>query len=63
MLSLCAYLGVRDGQAVHRLGRLKQLDFLYHVGLGAQDQHPLQPALRCRDTSEEEDRDLSPDSK
>lgn len=41
------YLGVRDGQAVHRLGRLKQLDLLDDVGLGAQDHHSLQPALSC----------------
>lgn len=41
------YLGVGDGQAVHWLGYLKQLDLLYHVGLRAQDHHSLQPALRC----------------
>lgn len=41
------YLGVRDGEAVHRLGRLEQLDLLDDVGLGAQDHHPLQPALGC----------------
>ena len=41
------YLGVGDGQAVHRLGCLKQLDLLYHVGLGAENHHPLQPALSC----------------
>lgn len=41
------YLGVGDGQAVHRLRRLEQLDLLDHVRLGAQDHHPLQPALLC----------------
>lgn len=42
-----AYLGVRDGQAVHRLRRLEQLDLLDHVGLRAENHHPLQPALSC----------------
>lgn len=42
-----AYLGVRDGQAVHRLRRLEQLDLLDHVGLRTENHHPLQPALSC----------------
>lgn len=54
------YLGVRDGQAVHRLGCLKQLDLLDDVGFGAQDHHPLQPALGCRTQGgKEEERPVS----
>lgn len=46
-ISVFPYLGVGDGEAVHRLRCLEQLNLLYDVRLGAQDHHPLQPALRC----------------
>lgn len=42
------YLRVGDGQTVHRLGCLKQLDLFYDVGLRVQDDHSLKPALRWK---------------
>lgn len=42
------HLGVGDGQTVHRLPGLEQLDLLDHVGLCSQDHGPLQPASSWR---------------